>query len=52
MSDTEEHPATWYRTIGDQYSAIAAASPDTRVKQANAAEASKYYGIAARLEKR
>lgn len=45
-----EHPAKWYRDIGDQYAAIAAASANSRVKQANAGEASKYYGIAARLE--
>jgi hypothetical protein len=37
--------------MGDQYAAIAAAAPGSLAKSANTAEAAKYYGIAARLER-
>ena len=43
------HDAQWYRDIGDQYAQIAATATSDLAKSANSAEASKYYGIAARL---
>jgi hypothetical protein len=38
--------ADWYRSIGDQYAAIAAGETWLPRKSANAAEAAKYYGMA------
>lgn len=40
----------WARQIADTYSDIARTSRDSQKSQANAAEASKYYGIANRMD--
>lgn len=45
-----EPRSAWYRQIGDQYAAYAASATNALAKEANSAEAAKYYGIAARLE--
>lgn len=42
--------ADWYRSIGDQYAAIAAAETWLPRKSANAAEAAKYYGMARNMQ--
>jgi hypothetical protein len=41
---------SWARDIADTYNDIARTSKDPQVSEANAAEASKYYGIAARMD--
>lgn len=41
----------WARDLGDQYSKIARTSTDPRKAEANAAEASKYYDIADRIDR-
>ena len=43
--------AHWFRDMGDRYAAIAVAATNSLAKSANSAEAAKYYGIAARLER-
>lgn len=40
----------WARDIADTYNDIARSSKDAQKAEANAAEASKYYGIAARMD--
>ena len=41
----------WAREIADTYNDIARKSKDPQKAEANAAEASKYYGIAARMDR-
>lgn len=46
-----EPGGAWARGIADAYSRIALESADPQRSEANAAEASKYYGIADRLDR-
>lgn len=46
-----ESGGAWARMIADAYSRIALGSPDPQRSEANAAAASKYYGIADRLDR-
>lgn len=51
--DQPQRPSggAWARSIADTYSNIARSAVDPRKAEANSAEASKYYGIADRLDR-